>query len=270
MKTPLSYAGGKSRFLKQLDENTPNLQNVNNFYDLFLGGGSFSIYISKKYPHLNIYVNDLNTNLINFWKTLQNQSDDLIDKLIYIKNYKSKDDVKEIIFNLKKNKINNNFDRAVGYYITNKCSFAGTTESGGFSNWNFDKKFNVNNIKKLEIIANDIKNWIITNSDYKDIKIKNNSFIYLDPPYNIKAKLYGKNGILHKEFDFINFINFTKQINQDCLISFNDDSLLDYFNDWIITKHSHTYLMRTDKKYIQKQKKHLEVLIKNYQITREK
>ena len=29
IKTPLSYAGGKSRFLKQLDENTPNLENVN-------------------------------------------------------------------------------------------------------------------------------------------------------------------------------------------------------------------------------------------------
>ena len=253
--------------MKQLDYNTPNLENVNNFYDLFLGGGSFAIYITKKYPHLNIYVNDINNNLINFWKILQYQNDDLIDKLIYIKNYKSKDDVKEIILNLRKNKINNNFDRAVGYYITNKCSFAGTTESGGFSNWNYEKKFNETNIKKLSIISNIIKYWNILNIDYKDLKIKNNSFIYLDPPYNIKANLYGKNGNLHKNFNFKQFIKYANNINEKTLISFNDNEFIQNFNNYKIIKYNHTYTMNTSKNYLINQKNNKEVILRNYDIS---
>ena len=265
VKTPLSYAGGKSRFLKQLDENTPNLENVNNFYDLFLGGGSFAIYITKKYPNLKIYVNDKNIKLINFWKVLQNHSDDLIDKLTFIKNHIDKTTIKKIIKNIRNDEIENDFDKAVAYYLANKCSFSGTTESGGFSNYNYEYKFNTQNIKKLTVISRYIQKWNITSFDYKDIDIKKNSFIYLDPPYNIKSKLYGKNGDLHKNFNFKEFIKFTKNLNEKVMISFNNDNLLNDYNTWFIKNYNHTYSMQSNKKYSKNQKKRKEIVIKNYE-----
>ena len=265
VKTPLSYAGGKSRFLKQLDQNTPNLENINNFYDLFLGGGSFAIHITKKYPHLNIYVNDINSKLINFWQVLQNQNDDLVKALIYIKNNYDRFFVKKLIKDLRNNEIENHFNQAVAYYLANKCSFAGTTESGGFSNYNYENKFNIKNIKKLTIINRHIQKWNITSVDYKNIDIKKNSFVYLDPPYNNKAKLYGKNGDLHKNFDFKEFVKFTKNLDEKVLISFNNNNLLDYYNSWIINKYDHTYLMQSNKKYLKNQEKRKEVVIKNYE-----
>jgi DNA adenine methylase len=267
IKTPLSYAGGKSKFLKQLDENTPNLNNINNFYDLFLGGGSYPIFVTKKYPHLKIYVNDSNKNLINFWQILQKQSNYLIDKLINFKNNNNINDIKKILLNLKNDKLNNNFDRAIAYYIANKCSFAGTTESGGFSNWNYENKFNENNIKKLSIISNIIKYWTITNIDYKDVKIENNSFIYLDPPYKINANLYGQNGNLHKNFNFSEFIKYSNNLKQKTIISFNDDKIIQNFNNYNIIKYNHTYTMNTTKKYLINQKNKKEVILRNYEVS---
>lgn len=265
VKTPLSYPGGKSRFLKQLNENTPNLDKVNYFYDLFLGGGSYPIYITKKYPRLKIYVNDSNKKLINFWQQLQTNQNKLVEKLIFIKKNNDKSTIKKQIYELRNDKINNKFDQAVAYYVTNKCSYAGTTESGGFSNWNYEKKFNLTNINKLLIIHKHIKNWHISNLDYKSVIIKSNSFIYLDPPYNIKANLYGKNGNLHKNFNFKEFIQFTQNINEKVLISFNNDDLIKSYNNWIVNSFDHTYLMQTNKDYIKNQKKRKEIILKNYE-----
>ena len=50
LKTPLSYPGGKSRFLKTLIKYT-ELNNVEEIRDCFLGGGSFMIYLTLLYPN---------------------------------------------------------------------------------------------------------------------------------------------------------------------------------------------------------------------------
>ena len=49
-KTPLRYPGGKSRACKKMAGYFPDLGNYEEFREPFLGGGSVSIYITKKYP----------------------------------------------------------------------------------------------------------------------------------------------------------------------------------------------------------------------------
>ena len=66
LKTPLRYPGGKSRAVTKMDQYFPDLRNYVEFREPFLGGGSVAIYISKKYPHLKITVNDLYEPLVNF------------------------------------------------------------------------------------------------------------------------------------------------------------------------------------------------------------
>ena len=58
-KTPLRYPGGKSRALSKLFQFIPNLSDYTEYREPFLGGGSVAIEISKRYPHLKIWVNDL-------------------------------------------------------------------------------------------------------------------------------------------------------------------------------------------------------------------
>ena len=59
LKTPLRYAGGKSRACTKMDQHFPDLRDYTEFREPFLGGGSVALHISKKYPHIKINVNDL-------------------------------------------------------------------------------------------------------------------------------------------------------------------------------------------------------------------
>jgi site-specific DNA-adenine methylase len=57
------------------------------FGNHFLGGGSVAIHITKKYPNLDIWVNDLYEPLVNFWQQLQMFGTDLKDNLEDLKVY---------------------------------------------------------------------------------------------------------------------------------------------------------------------------------------
>ena len=85
LKTPLRYPGGKSRACTKMDSYFPDLRNYDQFREPFLGGGSVAIHITKKYPSLDIWVNDLYEPLVNFWQQLQMFGIDLKDKLVNLK-----------------------------------------------------------------------------------------------------------------------------------------------------------------------------------------
>ena len=70
LKTPLRYPGGKSRACTKLATVFPDLSKFKEYREPFLGGGSVALYVTKMYPHLNVWVNDLYVPLINFWKEL--------------------------------------------------------------------------------------------------------------------------------------------------------------------------------------------------------
>ena len=75
LKTPLRYPGGKSRACTKMDVYIPDLRDYKEYREPFLGGGSVAIHITKKYPHLDIWVNDLYKPLYNFWRVLQDEND---------------------------------------------------------------------------------------------------------------------------------------------------------------------------------------------------
>ena len=85
MKTPLRYPGGKSRALKKLNHFLPDLNDYTEWREPFLGGGSMSIDITKRYPNLKVWVNDLYYPLYNFWKQLKERGDELSHSLKALK-----------------------------------------------------------------------------------------------------------------------------------------------------------------------------------------
>ena len=64
-KTPLRYPGGKSRALSKLFQFVPDLSKYTEYREPFLGGGSVALEVTKRYPHLKIWVNDLYEPLYN-------------------------------------------------------------------------------------------------------------------------------------------------------------------------------------------------------------
>ena len=57
-KTPLRYPGGKSRAVQKLFAYLPN-RTYDELREPFLGGGSFAIEWSKRYPDSRVWVSDL-------------------------------------------------------------------------------------------------------------------------------------------------------------------------------------------------------------------
>jgi DNA adenine methylase len=272
LKTPLRYPGGKSRACTKMDPYFPDLRNYDEFREPFLGGGSVAIHIAKKYPLLDIWVNDLYEPLVNFWQQLQMFGTELKDKLMDLKLSNSDPDSAKELFISCKQHMNyipfDNLDRAVAFYIVNKCSFSGLTASSSFSPQASNANFNVRGIEKLPEYSKLISNWRITNYSYDYLMDGNKgAFMYLDPPYDIKDNLYGNKGAMHKGFDHDKFAADCDSNDMDMLVSYNSDQLVrDRFKNWNATEFDLTYTMRSVGEYMREQKQRKELLLFNYGI----
>ena len=275
LKTPLRYPGGKSRACTKMGQFFPDLREYVEFREPFLGGGSVAIHVSKLYPHLKITVNDLYEPLINFWMNLQMFGDELTKELKNLKITNCNQDSARCLFAEMKDVINDSthtdLERAVAFYVVNKCSFSGLTESSSFSAQASDSNFSMRGIEKLPEYSEIISHWHINSYSYEycfRTDIHDGLFMYMDPPYDIKDNLYGKKGAMHKSFDHDKFAadcdvhNDTKM-----LISYNSDQLVkDRFKNWKASEFKLTYTMRSVGEYMKDQQERKELLLFNYEL----
>ncbi len=231
LKTPLRYPGGKSRALSKLFQYLPDLSQVKEYREPFIGGGSVAIEIGKRYPKLDILVNDLYEPLYNFWRELQENGVEIRDQLVQLKNLHPEPVSARVLFQQSKDYLNetpsnqSNLSRAVSFYIVNKCSFSGLTESSSFSKQASESNFSMRGIQKLPDYSLMIKKWKITNLSYEELFCDSKStFIYLDPPYEIGSNLYGKRGNMHKGFDHDQFAVDCDRFVSPQLISYNSST----------------------------------------------
>ena len=279
LKTPLRYPGGKSRACIKMDQYFPDLREYEEFREPFLGGGSVAIHITKKYPHLNIWVNDLYEPLVNFWQQLQMFGPEMKTKLQELKSRYPDPSSAKGLFLESKEYLNQPIEeteslwRAISFYIVNKCSFSGLTESSSFSKQASDSNFSMRGIEKLPGYSQIIKNWRISNYSYDYLmndSLDKKTFMYLDPPYDIKDNLYGKKGNMHKGFDHDRFATDCDSCPLDSLVSYNSDQLVkDRFKSWNAAEFDLTYTMRSVGEYMREQKERKELLLFNYEMRSE-
>ena len=272
LKTPLRYPGGKSRAVTKMAQYLPDLSKYKEYREPFLGGGSVALYISKLHPQIEIWVNDLYEPLVNFWHTLQDEVDELTKRLrtfkgAYSTPEKAKDlflESKELVGDARASLVT----RAVSFYIVNKCSFSGLTESSSFSKQASNSNFSLRGIEKLPGYSEIIQNWKITNLSYEELSTDDKSvFTYLDPPYEIGSNLYGKKGGMHKYFDHDEFAHECDRHTNHQMISYNSSQLIkDRFYDWNAHEYDHTYTMRSVGDYMKNQQERKELVLTNYGI----
>ena len=279
LKTPLRYPGGKSRALVKLLQFLPDLSRVKEYREPFLGGGSVALEITKRYPNIEVWVNDLYWPLYNFWCELQHNGHELEKELSNLKGVHCNQDSARCLFSEMRDVINDktktDLERAVAFYVVNKCSFSGLTESSSFSAQASDSNFSMRGIEKLPGYSEIISNWHINGYSYEYLMredIHDGIFMYLDPPYDIKDNLYGKKGSMHKGFDHDKFAEDCSQSKIDQLISYNSDQLVkDRFTglQWKAAEFDLTYTMRSVGMYMREQKERKELLLFNYEKTLE-
>jgi len=263
IKSPLRYPGGKSRAVELINSLVPDFQE---FREPFVGGGSVFVNLKQFYPNKKFWINDLYFDLYKFWEITQKQIDKLIEQIYFWRNQFT--DGKELHrFLLNNKKDFNDIEIASAFFIFNRITFSGTTESGGFSNQAFTDRFTESSIQRLKQLSKVLPKTKITNLDYKEVVEKEgeNVFLFLDPPYYsaTKSALYGKNGSLHKQFNHKQFAEIMKNCKHKWLITYDDSEYIKelfYFAD--IIPFNLMYGMRNQTKNSNQNGK--EIFISNY------
>lgn len=272
LKTPLKYPGGKSRAIDRMMPYFPDLAHYKEYRETFLGGGSVAFAVTQMYPDLPMWVNDLYWNLYNFYVHLQADGEKLSEEVKRRKLENIEQDKKKQMFLDSKallstpDKEGDFFEKAVAFYIVNKCSFSGLGETGSFSN--DPHNFTMSAIESLKGYGKLMKNWKITNLSYEQLlEHQDNTFVYLDPPYEISSFVYGNKGGMHKSFDHDLFAEHCNNSKMDMVISYNDgEEVKKRFSNWRQEKFPLAYTMRSNsEKYNADQKERLELLLLNFE-----
>lgn len=230
-KSPLRYPGGKSRGVAFLQQFVPPFQE---FREVFFGGGSLSFFYLQKEKEKLFQASDLNYELYCFWSQLQKQTDAVINGVQELFNqYKPNKGNGKQLFQLlveRRTADLSELQRAVDFYVLNRITFSGVVDSGGFSQASFEGRFTQSSIDRLRATASIIRPIQFYCDDYSYLLQKpgEDVFIFLDPPYHAatKSKLYGKNGILHTEFDHYKLMEALRQCPHQWLITYDNSEFI--------------------------------------------
>ncbi|SHG01385.1 DNA adenine methylase [Salegentibacter echinorum] len=183
-KPILRWAGGKRWLIKQINDYLPG--NINNYYEPFAGGLSILIYLLNNQKIRNISTaSDTNPHLINFYNTLKQDPERLINSL---KSFKNTED------NYYKERAKNrrtNHTRAAKFLYLNRTSFNGIYRENLKGEYNvpygkksYDQLFDYDQIYYLSEI---FQNTLFENEDFAHIDnfAERDDLVFLDPPYTV-------------------------------------------------------------------------------------
>ena len=224
IKSPLRYPGGKSRAIERMKHLLP--KEFEEYREPFVGGGSFFIYLKQKHPQLRIWINDLNPELYYFWRYAQVDSEKLAREVMKLK--RKRTDGQQLFDELLAVDVKSllGFERAVRFFVLNRITFSGVVEAGGYSQQAFVARFTESSIERLAGIGRLLEGVKITGLEYHEALSGGGRevFTFLDPPYfkTTQSRLYGRNGILHAEFNHDKFAQEMKKCRHSWLITYDD------------------------------------------------
>lgn len=263
-KSPLRFPGGKSRAIKFLE---PHLIEATEFRETFFGGGSVSIFAAQVKGYQRMLANDLNYEAYCFWEQLKTNGAELIAAIHNIK--ENSEDGRQLYLEIvaRRESSLSDFERARDFFILNRITFSGLVDAGGYSDQSFHKRFTKSSIKRLYGLPELLKKIEFSCDDYQELVLKEGSdvLLYLDPPYYsaTKSRLYGKEGILHLQFDHQRLFDTLKLCPHKWIMSYdNSEFVQDLYKDYEKIEWNLSYGMNNvGKKTIAIGK---ELLIKNF------
>jgi len=208
IKNVLRWPGGKSKALKQIIPLLPT--EIQSYYcEPMLGGGSLFLYLKQHGFAQDYWINDIYSPLIDFWKTLQDPEQaprlqEALDR--YYAGSREPDSAKDLYRYLVDHQPTDMFDSAVRFFILNRMTFSGLSESGGFSAEAALKRFTRSSFEKFQEMPEILQGVQISNLPVEVILPEYRGFLFLDCPYYSAKKLYGKKGQIHQDFDHLQFV----------------------------------------------------------------
>ena len=185
----LKWGGGKRQLLKEILPLIP--KNITTYYEPFVGGGAVLFSLQPK----KAIINDYNDELINVYKVIMDNPDELVRILkIHKENNSSEYYYKTRELDRTSDYENlNNIERAARIIYLNKTCYNGlyrVNQAGQFNSpYGKYKNPNIVNLPTVKAMHDyfNNNNITITSGDYmetlKKIRSNTKSFVYLDPPY---------------------------------------------------------------------------------------
>jgi DNA adenine methylase len=267
-KPILKWVGGKTQIIDKIINNIP--KEINNYREIFLGGGSvllsFLSYVKNENIKINgdIYAYDINEPLIYMYKNIQQRHNELynyLENLILEFNKCTNDEINRTPENLEeamKNKenyyywIRKNYNKlsnderndiigSAMFIFLNKTCFRGMFRMGpnGFNvpygNYKNPEIINKNHLEEIHHLIQNVKFECCDFSISLNM-IDENDFIYLDPPYAPEIETsfvgYTKEGFnINQHNNLFDLIHKLSNENKKIMLSNADVKLVrDNFN----------------------------------------
>jgi len=197
IKPFVKWAGGKRGILETFERKGFIPKEFNKYFEPMVGAGAVFFHIVENYTPKKCIISDINPDLINTYKAIKKDVNELIKKASKIKSeyyksdspsdfyYKKRDEFNE----LKKDRGNHLVHQAALFLFLNKTCYNGlyrvnkkdefNVPFGRYKNPSIYDEDNLRKISKL------LQNTIILNQDFeKAVKdAEKEDFVYFDPPY---------------------------------------------------------------------------------------
>ncbi len=225
VKPFLKWAGGKGQLLETFDKLYPNiLKNgqCTSYIEPFIGGGAVYFSLVQKYNVKSAYISDINPEIVLTYKVVQKSVTLLIDYLKELSAryhalnqeaqkaffYEIRDNYNSQRSNIDSHKYSEDWVKISAMFIfLNKTCFNGlfrTNKSGDFNvPHGRYKNPTIVNEENLKAVSNALQIADIQLADFEQsIKaVRDNSFIYFDPPYRPLSKTSNFTSYSNFEFD---------------------------------------------------------------------
>lgn len=201
IKPFLKWAGGKGQLLKEIEKYYP-FENgeITRYAEPFVGGGAVLFDILSKYDLEEVYISDINAELINTYCVIRDDIDALIEELSVMQNdfVPLDTDNRKVYYMQKRERFNElkskgnkgaNTETAALMIFLNKTCFNGLFRVNKKGLFNVPmgayKNPMICDENNLRAVSEKLQRVTIVNGDYKDSAefIDENTFVYFDPPY---------------------------------------------------------------------------------------
>lgn len=200
IKPFIKWAGGKTQLLEEIRNQYPQKlgKTITKYAEPFVVGGAVLCDILNNYNLKEIYINDINAELINTYQTIKENVNFLIEELTEYKTeyLKLLEEERENYYYSKRDRFNElktkhveNIESAALFIFLNKTCFNGlyrVNKKGLFNvPFNHAKNPAILDEENLKEFSIKLQNVTIHCGDYKESElfIDKKTFAYFDPPY---------------------------------------------------------------------------------------
>ena len=267
LKPFVKWVGGKSQLVEQIEKLLPTGgdNRLTKYVEPMVGGGALFFSVLSKYNFEELYISDINDELINAYQTVKNDVDNLIAKLneMQMLFLPMDENGRKYFYYTVRERFNATAlteeaatEKAAQFIFLNKTCFNGLYRVNRKGQFNVPmgayKNPTICDDENLRNIHEALKNVTIVCGDYSLSRsfIDKDTFVYIDPPYRPISETSG-------------FTSYNSDVFDD-----NEQIRLSEFIDEINLSGAKIVLSNSDPKNVNEEDNFFDDLYKNYKINR--